>query len=260
MMTFMLPPALHLVRLPGAHGPILRCSGELSVATAEVLRRELALLEPLGHAVLTVSLTGCRSVDVDGLLTLLQTFKRLREKGRRLVLVLGTAQIARMLQFLGIDDIIPSFPTEEAAALALRGGGPPPPGPASWKVARSRTLARWRAIRAALEKAPREEILHHLTSMTALCERAEEVFQEDPRPEAAATAVARCQFCPLFDALGGRPEDVGCRSILDPIIEAVRSAQSDSARAQVDAVIRTIEEMPLPEGAEGTPGRAVTRE
>src|SRR5947209_2753957 len=34
------PPALRLVRLPGEYGPILRCAGELSAATAEPLRRE----------------------------------------------------------------------------------------------------------------------------------------------------------------------------------------------------------------------------
>src|SRR5207248_2430484 len=78
------PPALQLVRLPGEFGPILRCSGELSVATAEALRRELALLMPMGHPVLTLSLSGCRFLDVGGIMTILDACKRLRQEGRRL--------------------------------------------------------------------------------------------------------------------------------------------------------------------------------
>src|SRR5262249_28460861 len=61
-------PVLRLVRLPGEHGPVLRCRGHLTVATAEALRRELEFLLPMGHDTLTVNLTGCREVDVYGLL------------------------------------------------------------------------------------------------------------------------------------------------------------------------------------------------
>jgi hypothetical protein len=39
--------AFRLVRAPGERDLILRCSGELSGATAEVLRRELTLLSSL---------------------------------------------------------------------------------------------------------------------------------------------------------------------------------------------------------------------
>ena len=49
----------------------------------------------------------------------------------------------------------------------------------------------------------------------------------------------------------GPPEDVGCRSMLDPIIETLRAGDRDTARAEVAAVIRTIEQMPLP--SEGEP-------
>jgi anti-anti-sigma factor len=258
-MAFSAPPTLHLVRLPGEFGPIVRCSGDLSVATAEALRRELALLEPLGHAVLTVNLSGCRTLDVDGILTLLHAFKRLRDKGRRLVLVAGNPSIARMLTFLGLDTILPTFPVESVAALALRGGGPPPPTPESWEAARSRTLSRWRAILDALEAAPADETLHQMTSMMALCERADEFFQDQP-----IVAGARCQLCPLFYALGGRPEDVGCRSVLEPMIAAVGAGRVDEARSEVVALIRTIEEMPLPQetppAATGSAGADVRRE
>jgi anti-anti-sigma factor len=236
-------PALRLVRLPGEAGPILRCAGELSVATVEALRRELALLVSLGHPVMTVNLAGCSYLDVEGILTILQSYKRLRQEGRRLVLVGGTGRIGRLLRVMGIDWIVPVFPSEEVAMRALRGGGPHAPAPATWEAARAATVARWRAIQDALDETPHEDVLRQLTSMTALCDRAEELFQRRPGP-----AAARCEFCPLFYALEGRPEDLGCRSVLDPILAAVREENTQAARARVEELIHTLEEMSLPEG------------
>jgi anti-anti-sigma factor len=243
-------PALHLVRLPGTSGPIVRCAGELTGATVEAFRQELDRLVPAGHFTLTLDLTDCRFLDVDGILTLLQTYTQRREEGCRLVVVAGAGQMQRLLQALGIDWILPVFPSEEVAARALRGGGPLPPAPATWAAARAATLTRWRAIQKTLDQAPPEELLRQFTSMTALCERAEEVFQER-----SAAATTRCQFCPLFYALGGRPADVGCQSVLDPILEAVRTGNPDAARTLVAEVIRTIREMPLPDqGRPPAPG------
>ena len=92
------------------------------------------------------------------------------------------------------------------------------------------------------EHAPPEEALRGMTAMMALCERSEALFQERSTP-----ATSRCQFCPLFYELGGQSEDVGCRSVLNPIIAAVRDGDRESARAQVADLIRILEEMPLPE-------------
>lgn len=248
MLQDTLVPGFNLVRVPGEFGPILRCSGELSMTTAGALRNELDRLEPLGHPVLTIDLTGCDFMDVDGIATLLESFKRLREKGQRLVIVAGTGPPARLLDVTGIDWIIPVFPTNAVAALALRGAAPAAPGPATWAEARDKTLARWRQIQAAVGQEAPEETLRLLTSMLGLCERSEELFQER-----RAKAEVRCQFCPLFYALGGRSEDVGCRSILEPIVEAVNAGNRESAGAQVAKVIRLIEELPLPEGDTPTP-------
>src|SRR2546426_187209 len=86
--------------------------------------------------------------------------------------------------------------------------GSAPPRAASWLAARTESVARWRVIQDALDLAPPKELLHQLTSMTALCERAEELFQQGPAPSPAArVSASRCQFCPLFYALGGHTED-----------------------------------------------------
>jgi anti-anti-sigma factor len=239
-------PTLRLVRLPGEFGPTLRCSGELSVATAEGLRRELALLVSMGHPALTLSLNDCTFLDVDGILAILHAYKEIRRRGSRLVLVAGTGRIARLLQFVGVEHFLPIFPTEEAAAAAVRGGAPPVPAPPTWEEARAESIARWRSLRALLDEGPPEEVLRQVTGMTGLCERSEELFEKRSTP-----AGARCQFCPLFYELGGQPEDIGCKSVLDPMIEAVREGENERARAQIDALICILEEMPLPEKSEG---------
>lgn len=112
--------ALHLMRLCGEFGPVLFCCGELSVATEEVLRRELAFMEPLGHPVLTLDLTACNFLDTGAALTLLDHCLRWEALGRHLVVVAGSGQPAHLLRVTEIDRTISAFPSAEDAARALR--------------------------------------------------------------------------------------------------------------------------------------------
>ena len=115
---------LHIIRLPGEFGPMLRCMGPLTITTAEALRRELEMLLPLGHRALILNLTGCRDLDADGVALLLDVNRRMRQGGNHFVLVAAREPASRLLQVLGIDSLIPVFPTEGAATLALRDGSP----------------------------------------------------------------------------------------------------------------------------------------
>jgi anti-anti-sigma factor len=232
--------ALRVVRRPGETGPILSCAGDLTAATVESLARELDLLVELQHPMLTVDLSGCRFKDLDGMLKVLETLRRLGEEGRHMVLVAGTGWMAHLLRVSGIDQLLPVFPTEEEAGRALQLIGPPFV-PANWAVARIAAVAWWHGIREALDWEHAEDVLCRLTSMTALCERAEESFHQRDLP-----ATWRCQLCPLFNALGGRPQDVGCRSLQDPVIAAVQVGDRARARALIDEAIRLLEEMPVP--------------
>lgn len=234
---------LRVERLPGESGPVLRCFGELTGETAGVLRRELDRLEPMGHRMVTVNLAGCDYLDVDGLMVLLQACCRRREAGTRMALVAGGGIAGRLLRVLGIDRYLPVFPREAVAALALRGAGPRAPAPDTWEEARQETLERWRTIRETLSRDP-EEALRLITSMFALCDLSEELFEARDRP-----AHARCGFCPLFYSLGARQQDLGCRSALDPLLDAVRAGDQETARAGIDGMMRLIAEMPLPRQA-----------
>jgi anti-anti-sigma factor len=235
--------ALQLMRYPGEFGLIIRCSGELSAATAEALQRELALLEGLDHPVLILNLSQCEVLDAGGLLTVLRAYRRQRERRHQLIIITGAQSLEEVMGIIGIEKMIRSYPTEEAAALDLRGWWPALPPPETWDEALAETLVHWKVIEEALDRAPQEEVLHLLTSMTGLCEHSERQYQDDPIPDSP-----RCQHCALFHRLGGGAEDVGCRSLLDPIITAVRAGHNDAAHAQVKGVIHILETLPpIPE-------------
>lgn len=235
------PPSLHVARLPGELGPVVRCSGELTLRTAEILNRELDLLISLGHPALILNLTGCRFIDVDGLLLILDTYRRLRETGQRLAVVAGSDPAARILHGAGVDWMFPVVPTEDSARLVLKGAEPPPPGPGNWEQARAGSVAAWKAIRDMLDTVPAEEVIRRVTGPHDLCRRAED---EVHAPGGQDTT--RCYVCPLFHALGGESEDVGCRRATQPMIEALLSGDRWAARTQVSRLIELMERMPVP--------------
>jgi anti-anti-sigma factor len=238
-------PTLHLARVPGDLGPVLHCSGELTVATAEALRRQLDLLIPLRHPALILNVAACRAIDTDGMLLLLDACGRVREQGRRFAVVAGTDSVARILRMLGIDGVLPVFPTEAAATFALGGGptddGPSDDAPASWAEAREESLAMWRAILTALDDGPVDDVVARITATHGLCRRAEESL--DGWGTRGGT---RCYLCPLFHVLGARLEDVGCASLTQPMVDALLGGNRGAARAQVARLIQLIERMPLP--------------
>jgi len=238
---------LRLVRLPGEFGPVLRCRGELTVATAEPLRRELAMLVPMNHTILTVDVSRCRQVDAGGALTILEAFVEMPPPGR-LAVVVGDGAVAQAFRELGVEGALPLFPTEAAVAMALRGDGSDPVAPESWREARAHTLARWRNIEVALEYGASPGLLRRITSQFGICAKAEEACRQERGDHGT-----RCCFCPLFEVSGGRSADIGCRSLLDPIIAAIREGDLDSAKAQIRSVINTVAEMPLPDGTDMPP-------
>jgi hypothetical protein len=78
-----------------------------------------------------------------------------------------------------------------------------------------------------------------VTASNSLCEYAEELLQDTPLPTAW-----RCHCCPLFYALGGGTLDVGCRSLRDPLIEAIQRGDVNAARARVAGILQLLKELP----------------
>ena len=236
------PPALHVARVPGELGPVVRCSGDLTLATREALRRELQLLTSLRPVTLILNVAGCRTLDVDGLLLILEFYQRLRAAGGRLALVASPDGVGHIVRDLGIDWYLPVFPTEDTAVLALRGGGPADVPPATWHAAREETLAAWREVLAALEELPGAEVAARITASHGLCRRAEAVART-----AGIDVSRRCDLCPLFQARGAHLVDVGCQSLTQPMLGALLTGDRGAARVQVSRLISLIETMHPPQ-------------
>ena len=226
---------LHVVRLPGEFGPVLRCLGPLTVITVEALRRELELLMPLRHRALILNLTGCREIDADGVLLLLDTYRRLRRLGKQLVLVAAREPASHLLEVLGIDSFIPVFPTEGAATLALRGGAPPEARTASWEAARVGTLRRWEEVMRCIHAREWTRAEDGMALPQPLCERAVELLQLR-----RGHTDAHCHLCPLFYALGGRDADLQCRSIRGPLLNALRQHDPVKASRLAREIVETL--------------------
>lgn len=241
MFAVLSAPALDLLRLPGPHGPLVRCSGRVEADGVESLRRLLCSLGEMGHPTITLNLAACDYVDVDGIVVVLEQAAALNRKGQRLVVVSGAGPVRRLLNAVEIDRVIPVFPTEEAADSALRGCAAAEPYGKDWPAARAESVVRWREILRALDSAPPAEIERLLTSMHGLCHRSEEASVAS-----GCGSRTRCHSCPLFHRLGGRPQDIGCESLLQPIIQSLLDRDRLRASCQVRQVIRLLEQMELP--------------
>jgi anti-anti-sigma regulatory factor len=237
------PPAkpFRLEQLPGEFGPVIRCIGSLNCETAPALRALLAPYLLSTHPVIAVNLTACPKVDGEGALVILEALRKLREQGRWLALICGGRGIHQAVVALGLARLMPVFSDEAALNAALLKSRAAPEPPESWAIARERTLETWRDIHALLDTASTPELLRRVSGMHGTCRRAESLVE----PE-GGYRLTRCLLCPLFYALGGDDEDIGCRSVREPIMHALIAGDSDRARALVARLIDQIGRMPIP--------------
>lgn len=77
-------------------------TGELDVASAPGLERELAKLETV--TLVVVDLRGLTFIDSTGLGVLVRAHQLAQQQGRRLGLVRGDGQVNRLLSLTGLDE------------------------------------------------------------------------------------------------------------------------------------------------------------
>jgi anti-anti-sigma factor len=82
-------------------GTVVAVTGELDVASSQVLESELAKLQ--GTSVIIVDLCGLSFIDSTGLGVLVRAHQLAKEKGRRFGLVRGNGQVDRLLTLTGLD-------------------------------------------------------------------------------------------------------------------------------------------------------------
>lgn len=77
-------------------------SGELDVASSQVLERELAKLQTASMVI--VDMRALTFVDSTGLGVLVRAHQRAQQEGRRFGLVRGNGQVTRLLTLTGLDE------------------------------------------------------------------------------------------------------------------------------------------------------------
>jgi hypothetical protein len=189
-----------------------------------------------------LNVTGCRWIDLDGISILVDSYRRASTFGCDFAIATEPTVMGRMLWRLGIDQIVPVFPSEAAATLALRDGAasgstglPLPHSEAPGEV-----LVMWRWVLAVLEERPGADVTRWMSSTHSLCQQAEDILRIQSMGNDS-----NCYLCSLFHALGTRAEEAGCEGKSRPMLDALLQGNRMSARAQVARFISFIETLPL---------------
>jgi anti-anti-sigma factor len=94
----------------GESGPVVRLSGEADLSDAGRLRDTLNAQVAGGVRHLTVDLSGLRFADSAAIGTLVEAHLALKRRGGTLELVELQPEVARTLNLLGVDQVIPVRP------------------------------------------------------------------------------------------------------------------------------------------------------
>ena len=94
-------------------------SGELDIASAAALERELLRVEQTDACNVTLDLSGLTFMDGAGVHVLLRADARSRQNGARLHLIPAPPHVQRVLAIVGVEQDLPFTP------------GPSPPSPAA---------------------------------------------------------------------------------------------------------------------------------
>jgi anti-sigma B factor antagonist len=101
----------------GESGPVVTLSGEADLASARELSDILTTQLAGGAQRLMVDLSGLRFADSASVRALVLAGKTLRERGGTLVLARPQRAVARVLELMGVDQL-----------LVMQGGAPQGPG------------------------------------------------------------------------------------------------------------------------------------
>jgi anti-sigma B factor antagonist len=82
-------------------------SGELDLATADRLQRELERVEASDARSIILDLSGLTFMDSTGIRLLLSAHARSRADSDRLTMLRGSAAVQRVLQLTGVADLLP---------------------------------------------------------------------------------------------------------------------------------------------------------
>ncbi|MBA3360988.1 MAG: STAS domain-containing protein [Acidimicrobiia bacterium] len=94
---------------------VLVATGELDLATVEILEAAVERAIEEDHSRVVIDLTGVKFMDSTGMRALLVATQRLEAIDRSLGVVLNGGPVARALAITGVDRLLKLFDTLEAA-------------------------------------------------------------------------------------------------------------------------------------------------
>ena len=95
--------------------PVVATPEEIDMTNAAGLEAAFLEASGLGHNTFVVDMSGTQFCDSAGVHALVQGHKRSRSEGGAMLLVVSAPAVLRVFEIIGIDDLIPSFPTLEQA-------------------------------------------------------------------------------------------------------------------------------------------------
>jgi anti-anti-sigma factor len=92
-----------IVSRPLGRGIVVVVSGEIDLATAPTVERELLQAEE-SHDLVAIDLSATTFMDSTGLHAIMAADLRLRERGGRLLIVKGPPQVSRLFELTGLSN------------------------------------------------------------------------------------------------------------------------------------------------------------
>ena len=109
---------------PFAEALCLSVTGELDLASVPAFLGCLRRASEAAENVI-VDLHGLRYIDSSGINALLDAHQRFTRTGRRIVLAAPSPMMERILKVVSLEQVLPIFPTVDAARKGLRDGVKP---------------------------------------------------------------------------------------------------------------------------------------
>ena len=101
---------------------VLSVSGDVDLANEALLRAQLNAVIETGKHLIVVDLQDLRYIDSSGVHALLDANHTLAHDGRSIVLAAVPPMVRRILEIVGLEQMIPVFPTVETAVESLHRG------------------------------------------------------------------------------------------------------------------------------------------
>jgi len=99
--------------------PVVAAPEEIDMTNAAGLEAAFLEASALGHDTYVVDMSGTEFCDSAGVHALVQAHRRFRSEGGEMLLVVSSTAVLRVFAIIGIDQLIPGFPTlEEALAFS----------------------------------------------------------------------------------------------------------------------------------------------